>query len=91
MSRMYGIAATLEIEKKWPGTKILVFTVHKTPEYLTAALKAGADGYLLKGLPASNRFNRSKISWMEARLLQNIRDRADPDLSFFSLLLFGLL
>ena len=48
MPRMDGIAATKEIKKKWPGTKILVFTVHKTPEYLTAASKAGADGYLLK-------------------------------------------
>ena len=48
MPRMDGIAATKEIKKKRPGTKVLVFTVHKTPEYLTAALKAGADGYLLK-------------------------------------------
>ncbi|MGC1402278.1 MAG: response regulator transcription factor, partial [Thermodesulfobacteriota bacterium] len=48
MPRMDGIAATREIKKKWPGTKILAFTIHKTPEYQTAALKAGADGYLLK-------------------------------------------
>lgn len=49
MPRMDGIAATREIKKKWPGTKILIFTVHNTTEYQTAALKAGADGYLLKG------------------------------------------
>jgi DNA-binding NarL/FixJ family response regulator len=48
LPRMDGIAATREIKKKWPGTKILAFTVHNTPEYLTAVLKAGADGYLLK-------------------------------------------
>jgi DNA-binding NarL/FixJ family response regulator len=48
MPRMDGIDATREIKKKWPETKILAFTVHKTPEYLKAALKAGADGYLLK-------------------------------------------
>ena len=30
------------------GTKILAFTNHNAPEYLTAVLKAGADGYLLK-------------------------------------------
>jgi DNA-binding NarL/FixJ family response regulator len=48
MPRMDGIAATKEIKKKRPETKVLVFTVHKSPEYLTAALKAGADGYLLK-------------------------------------------
>ena len=46
MPRMDGLTATKEIKKKWPGTKILVFTVHLTPEYLAAASKAGADGYL---------------------------------------------
>jgi DNA-binding NarL/FixJ family response regulator len=48
MPRMNGLDATRNIKKKWPGTKILAFTVHKIPEILTAILKAGADGYLLK-------------------------------------------
>jgi DNA-binding NarL/FixJ family response regulator len=48
MPGMDGLTATSEIKKKWPGTKILIFTVHKTPEYETAALTAGADGYLSK-------------------------------------------
>jgi DNA-binding NarL/FixJ family response regulator len=48
MPRMDGLAATREIKKKWPGTKILVLTVYRTPEYLMAASKAGADGYLSK-------------------------------------------
>ena len=48
MPRMNGIAATREIKKQWPGTKILVFTIHKSPEYRTAVLNAGADGYLSK-------------------------------------------
>lgn len=48
MPRMGGIAATREIKKKWPRTKILAFTVHKIPEYLAATITAGADGYILK-------------------------------------------
>jgi CheY-like chemotaxis protein len=48
MPRMDGLAATREIKKKWPETKILAFTIHKSPEYQTATLKAGANGYLLK-------------------------------------------
>ena len=48
MPRMDGITATREIKKKWPETKILVFTIHKSPEYLTAVFKAGADGYIQK-------------------------------------------
>jgi DNA-binding NarL/FixJ family response regulator len=48
MPRMDGITATKEIKIKRPETKVLIFTIHKTPEYLGAAHKAGADGYLLK-------------------------------------------
>ena len=51
MPRMDGIAATKEIKKQWPETKILVFTIHKSPEYWNAALKAGADGYIEKDTP----------------------------------------
>lgn len=51
MPRMNGIEATREIKTKRPETKILAFTVHKTPEYITATLKAGADGYILKDTP----------------------------------------
>ena len=48
MPRMDGLTATKEIKKKWPGTKILVFTIHKSPEYLTAVFNAGADGFIQK-------------------------------------------
>ncbi len=48
MPRMDGITATKEIKKQWPETKILVFSVHKSSEYRTAALNAGADGYISK-------------------------------------------
>ena len=63
MPRMNGIEAIREIKKK-SGTKILAYTVHKIPEILTATLKAGADGYLLKD---STR----------AELIQSIRDILD--------------
>ncbi len=48
MPKMNGLAATLEIKEKRPETKILALTVHKTDEYITATLRAGADGYILK-------------------------------------------
>ena len=51
MPGMDGIAATREIKEKWPETKILIFSVYKTSEYLKAALEAGADGYILKDSP----------------------------------------
>lgn len=48
MPRMNGMDAIREIKKRSPETKVLVLTVHKTEEYIHAALQAGADGYLLK-------------------------------------------
>jgi DNA-binding NarL/FixJ family response regulator len=51
MPRMGGLDATREIKKKWPETKILVFTNQESPEYRAATSEAGADGYLLKDSP----------------------------------------
>jgi DNA-binding NarL/FixJ family response regulator len=48
MPRMNGMEAIKEIKRESPGTKILVLTVHKAEEYILAAFRAGADGYLLK-------------------------------------------
>jgi DNA-binding NarL/FixJ family response regulator len=48
MPRMSGMGAIQEIKKQCPEIKILVLTVHRTEEYILAALKAGADGYVLK-------------------------------------------
>jgi two-component system response regulator NreC len=48
MPRMNGMEAVRQIKKRSSQTKILVLTVHRTEEYILAALEAGADGYLLK-------------------------------------------
>ncbi len=48
MPRMSGMEAIKEIKKKWPEIKILALTVNDSEEYIIAALKAGADGYILK-------------------------------------------
>lgn len=48
MPRMSGMDAISEIKKRYPETKIIALTVHKTEEYLLTALQAGADGYVLK-------------------------------------------
>lgn len=61
MPRMSGLEAIKEIKKRWPKIKILALTVNDGEEYILAALKAGADGYILKD--ATN-----------AELLQAIRD-----------------
>ena len=48
MPKTNGTEAIQRIRSRYPDIKILVLTVHKTEEHVHAALKAGADGYVLK-------------------------------------------
>lgn len=48
MPKMDGLGAIRETKNRRQNTKVLVLTVHKTEEYILAALQAGADGYVLK-------------------------------------------
>jgi two-component system response regulator NreC len=48
MRGMGGLAATREIRKCLPQTKVLVLTMHESEEYLRQMLEAGATGYILK-------------------------------------------
>lgn len=48
MPRMNGMSAIHELKRRGVDTKILVLTMHKSDEYIHAALQAGANGYLLK-------------------------------------------
>jgi len=43
-----GIQATWEIKKIWPEMKILMLTVFEDDDKIFGAVKAGANGYLLK-------------------------------------------
>ena len=48
MPKTSGLEAIRTIKNNAPETKIVALTVHKTEEYVIAALQAGADGYVLK-------------------------------------------
>lgn len=48
MPKTNGTEAIHYIKSRYPEIKILVLTVHKNEEHVHAALKAGADGYVLK-------------------------------------------
>jgi DNA-binding NarL/FixJ family response regulator len=52
MPIMDGVAATREIQQRFTGIKVLVLTTFDDDEYVTAALKNGAMGYLLKDTPS---------------------------------------
>ena len=48
MPALSGIEATRRIKEMFPGIKVLILTMHKSKEYVDHAIRAGADGYLLK-------------------------------------------
>lgn len=65
---MSGIEAVAKIKSYYPRTKVIMLTNHNENEQLFDALKAGADGYLLK----KNSFEKL------AEALQEIQDGGAP-------------
>ena len=54
MPEMDGITATEIIKNKYPHIKIIMLTVFDDDENIFKAIKAGANGYLLKEIDAEN-------------------------------------
>lgn len=52
MPGMNGIQATQHIHQRFPQIKILILTTYDDDEWLFDAIRAGANGYLLKDTPA---------------------------------------
>ena len=51
MPGLNGIEATRQIRSRFPQIKILVLTTYDDDEWVFDAIRAGADGYLLKDTP----------------------------------------
>jgi len=54
MPIMNGIEATFKVKQKYPHIKIIMLTVFDNDENIFNAIKAGADGYLLKEINAGD-------------------------------------
>jgi len=48
-----GIVATAQIHRQLPGCQVIMLTTFDDEEYIVKSLRAGAVGYLLKDIPAS--------------------------------------
>jgi DNA-binding NarL/FixJ family response regulator len=48
MPGLNGIEITAQLQQSAPGTKVVILSMHSTPEHIYRALQAGARGYLLK-------------------------------------------
>ena len=51
MPLISGLAATEMILERQPDSRILILSMHDSPEYIATALRNGAKGYLLKDVP----------------------------------------
>ena len=51
MPGLGGLSATEILLEKHPGTRILILSMHDSPEYISTALSHGAMGYILKDVP----------------------------------------
>lgn len=52
LPRMDGIEVTRAVKARYPSIEILIFTIFDEEEKVLEAVRAGASGYLLKGMPA---------------------------------------
>ena len=72
MPEMDGVEALQRIRESNPAARAIVFTAFDTDERILAALRAGAQGYLLKGAPREDIFNAVRVVHAGGSLLQPI-------------------
>lgn len=91
MPEMDGLQATRAIKQHYPGTSVIIVTMEESANYLLAAMRAGAAGYLLKDtsrrefLGAIRHVLRGESflnTDLTQRLLQNMSDEvASPSMA----------
>lgn len=79
MPGMDGIEATRRIKERWPSVRVLILTTFQDDESIHRALRAGADGYLLKSTPSAGMAERlralgSGTSVVDTAVLKRLGD-----------------
>ncbi len=70
MPEMNGVETIQRLHEKHPNVRPIVFTAYDTDERIIAALRAGAQGYLLKGAPRDELFKAIRVVHAGGSLLQ---------------------
>lgn len=70
MPNVNGAEAIRRIKAKQPDARIVVLTGYDTDERILEAIQAGAQGYLLKGVPASELMQGIRVVHQGGSLLQ---------------------
>lgn len=72
MPELDGVEALKQIRTHNPEARVIVFTAFDTDERILTAVQAGAQGYLLKGVPRQELFNAIRVVHKGGSLLQPI-------------------
>jgi NarL family two-component system response regulator LiaR len=72
MPGMDGVEALQMLQSQHPEIRAIVFTAFDTDERILGALKAGAQGYLLKGAPREELFRAIRVVSEGGSLLQPV-------------------
>lgn len=70
MPRLDGVAVIEQLRAQGAAVRVIVFTVFDTDERILTAIRAGAQGYLLKGAPREELFNAIRVVHGGGSLLQ---------------------
>ena len=72
MPEMDGVETLQILRADDPNVRVIVFTAFDTDERILTAVQAGAQGYLLKGVPRQELFNAIRVVHSGGSLLQPI-------------------
>ena len=88
LPEMSGVDVVEALHAEWPDPQILVFTAFDDDERIVAAVKAGIDGYLLKGAPRDELFDAIRRvaggetlldASVTSRLMDHVRSEEDGE------------
>lgn len=72
MPEIDGVETIQRLRSECPNARVIVFTAFDTDERILSAVQAGAQGYLLKGVPREEIFNAVRVVYSGGSLLQPI-------------------
>ncbi|GGM35519.1 transcriptional regulatory protein DegU [Paraliobacillus quinghaiensis] len=77
MPHINGVQATKQLILKYPEVKVIILSIHDDENYVTHALKSGAQGYLLKEMDSDALIDAIKIvseggSYLHPKVTHNL-------------------
>ncbi len=72
MPEIDGVETIQRLRSECPNARVIVFTAFDTDDRILGAVQAGAQGYLLKGVPREEIFNAVRVVHSGGSLLQPI-------------------